>query len=69
MNVGPCDGRDHAYLGTPPVRLARHNIHYGWVVAGITFLTASIATGQLVFLPLLASLNEACGWRCRSGSC
>src|SRR5215216_1808960 len=31
------------------------------VVVGI--LTASVATGQLVFLPLLASLTERFGWR------
>src|SRR6266849_2423338 len=31
------------------------------VVVGI--LTASVATGQLVFLPLLASLTERMGWR------
>ena len=31
------------------------------LVVGI--LTASVATGQLVFLPLLASLTERFGWR------
>src|ERR1700692_2264415 len=31
------------------------------LVVGI--LTASVATGQLVFLPLLAALNERLGWR------
>jgi len=31
------------------------------LVVGI--LTASVATGQLVFLPLLASLTESLGWR------
>src|SRR5947209_16988650 len=35
---------------------ARHGL-----VVGI--LTASVATGQLVFLPLLASLTERLGWR------
>src|ERR1700680_3212422 len=101
--------------------LARRNIHYGWVMVGVTFLTAlisagavgapgvfivplqqefgwttaeissallirfilfgllapfpagrgvvvgilgaSVATGQLVFLPLLASVTERMGWR------
>src|SRR5713101_6146964 len=91
--------------------LARRHIHYGWVMVGVTFLTAlitagtvgapgvfivplqtefgwttaeissalsirfilfglvvgiltaSVATGQLVFLPLLASLTERMGWR------
>src|SRR5947209_11314434 len=31
------------------------------LVVGI--LTASVATGQLVFLPLLASITEQMGWR------
>src|SRR3981189_2073908 len=31
------------------------------LVVGI--LTASVATGQLVFLPLIASLTERMGWR------
>ena len=29
----------------------------------VGLLTASTATGQLVFLPLLASLTERIGWR------
>ncbi|CAH1656643.1 MFS transporter [Hyphomicrobiales bacterium] len=33
----------------------------------IGLLTASTATGQLVFLPLLASLSEAFGWRAALG--
>src|ERR1700738_5118158 len=43
----------------------------GWLpprrgrVVGI--LTASVATGQLVFLPLLASLTERVGWRMALG--
>jgi MFS family permease len=35
------------------------------LVVGI--LTASVATGQLVFLPLLASLTESLGWRMALG--
>src|ERR1700709_2669788 len=35
------------------------------LVVGI--LTASVATGQLVFLPLLASLTERMGWRTALG--
>ncbi|MDO9563551.1 MAG: MFS transporter [Bradyrhizobium sp.] len=35
------------------------------LVVGI--LTASVATGQLVFLPLLASLTESVGWRMALG--
>ncbi|WP_339454560.1 MFS transporter, partial [Pseudomonas sp. EA_5y_Pfl2_R50] len=35
------------------------------LVVGI--LTASVATGQLVFLPLLASLTERYGWRLALG--
>src|ERR671937_1669194 len=35
------------------------------LVVGI--LTASVATGQLVFLPLLASLTERVGWRVALG--
>ena len=35
------------------------------LVVGI--LTASVATGQLVFLPLLASLTERLGWRTALG--
>lgn len=38
-----------------------------WFVARrglvIGMMTASVATGQLVFLPILASLTERCGWR------
>lgn len=36
------------------------------LVVGI--MTASVATGQLVFLPLLASLTERYGWRLALGS-
>src|SRR3954468_18990638 len=35
------------------------------LVVGI--LTASVATGQLIFLPLLASLTESLGWRTALG--
>jgi predicted MFS family arabinose efflux permease len=35
------------------------------LVVGI--LTASVATGQLIFLPLLASLTESVGWRVALG--
>src|SRR5919112_142484 len=89
--------------------LGRRNIHYGWVMVGVTevwqlvalggvvigigtgmtalvlgatiatrwfaarrglvvgIMTASVATGQLVFLPLLASLTEKFGWRIALG--
>src|ERR1019366_1054354 len=30
---------------------------------GVGILTASVATGQLVFLPLLAAITERMGWR------
>ncbi len=33
----------------------------------VGILTASVATGQLVFLPLLASLTESVGWRMALG--
>ena len=36
------------------------------LVVGI--LTASVATGQLVFLPILASITERAGWRVALGS-
>src|SRR6202007_807036 len=42
-----------------------------WVVARrglvVGIITASVATGQLVFLPLLASLPERFGWRVALG--
>ncbi|MBB5046295.1 MFS family permease [Rhodopseudomonas rhenobacensis] len=40
---------------------ARWFVHRRGLVVGI--LTASVATGQLVFLPLLAMLTERYGWR------
>jgi MFS family permease len=40
---------------------ARWFMHRRGLVVGI--LTASVATGQLVFLPLLASMTERMGWR------
>src|SRR5438270_4336775 len=42
-----------------------------WFVArrglAVGILTAAVATGQLVFLPLLASLTERMGWRVAVG--
>src|SRR4029079_16324271 len=42
-----------------------------WFVArrglAVGILTASVATGQLVFLPLLATLTEQMGWRVALG--
>jgi sugar phosphate permease len=55
-----------------------HRLHYAWIVLGATvvnrwfverrglalgILTASTATGQLVFLPMLASMIERHSWR------
>src|SRR6202000_2082938 len=43
--------------------LARHNIHYGWVVVGVTFLTALVSAGAVgapgVFI---VPLQKEFGW-------
>src|ERR1700709_2808378 len=53
-----------ALLRGPPIA-ARWSPARRGLVVGI--LTASVATGQLVFLPLLASLTEPVGWRGAAG--
>src|SRR4029077_21018888 len=47
----------------PPAVLARRNIHYGWAVVAITFLTALITAGTVgapgVFI---VPLQQEVGW-------
>jgi predicted MFS family arabinose efflux permease len=41
----------------------RTRVHRAWIVAGVAFVATGGAAGQLVFLPLLAALVAAHGWR------
>jgi hypothetical protein len=47
--------------------LARRNIHYGWVMVGVTFLTALITAGT-VGAPGVFIAPLRCPRRCRSAS-
>src|SRR5258705_5715511 len=43
--------------------LARHNVHYGWVVVGVTFLTL-LVTAAAMGMPrvLIVPLEKEFGW-------
>ena len=64
MVVGAGTGMIAIVLGATVVQRWFHQRR--GLVLGV--LTASTATGQLVFLPMLAALVEQLGWRCGAWS-